>query len=349
MNTRRIEHTYTDPLDLIWLECAAACGFSIARSPEVYASFDGHRTIHLSTPDDFDADDSLAQLIFHELCHALVSAPAGLTREDWGLDNTTERDLVQEHATHRLQAHLADRWDLRAFFAVTTMWRPYWDRLPRDPLADGDDPAIELARQAKARADTDPFAAAFRKAFAKTIVMADLVRESSAPESLWRRISDRVHRRHRLGFHLGPKQERCGTCAWGQSGVCEVTSRTWPQPLRVCREDEQACSHWEPVLDANGCARCGACCHTAFHLVTVDHGEPIIDRHPELLTPSGQELLGSPFHIDRPGGYCRALTSQNAPFLCRIYEDRPTSCRDFATGSANCLEARRRTGLSARG
>jgi Fe-S-cluster containining protein len=348
MSSRRVEHRYSDPLDLIWLECARRCGFTIARSPEVYASFDGHRTIHLSTDDDFDADDSLAQLILHELCHALVSAPDGLALEDWGLDNTTDRDLVKEHATHRLQAHLADRWGLRAFFAVTTTWRPYWDRLPRDPLADGDDPAIDLARAARTRADEDPFASALRRAFAKTIALADLVREGASPDSLWLRVSERVHRRHRLGLQLGPKNERCGTCAWGQDASCKMTPESWPSELRVTRDEDEACCRWEPVLDADACGRCGACCHTAFHLVTVDADEPLMDTHPELLTPNGTDLLGAPFHIDRPGGFCRALTSTSAPFRCSIYEGRPRSCRDFAVGSTNCLEARRRTGLSPR-
>lgn len=346
--SRRIDHTYTDPLDLVWLECARRCGFDIARSPEVYASFDGHRTIQLSTPDDFDRDDSLAQLILHELCHALVSAPYGLTVEDWGLDNTSDKDLVFEHATHRLQAHLADRYELRAFFAVTTTWRPYWDRLPRDPLADGDDPAIALARAARTRADIEPWSLALREAFAKTVTIADLIREGAPETSLWRRVSERVHRRHRHGRHLGPKTGRCGTCAWGQHGICELTHHDLPRASRTAFPEDPACIRWEPVLDEAACARCGACCHKAFHLVTVDEGEPITTAHPELLTPGGPDGLGAAFHIDRPDGFCRALVGPAAPFRCRIYADRPTSCRDFTAGSANCLEARRRVGLSPR-
>ncbi|HRE92332.1 MAG TPA: YkgJ family cysteine cluster protein [Myxococcota bacterium] len=346
--SRRIDHHYTDPLDLVWLECAKRCGFDIARSPEVYASFDGHRTIQLSTRDDFDPDDSLAQLILHELCHALVSAPAGLRLEDWGLDNTSDKDLVFEHATHRLQAHLADRYELRHFFAVTTTWRSYWDRLPRDPLGDGDDPAIPLARAARIRADAEPFASALRQAFAKTVIMADLARESAPDDSLWRKVSDRVHRRHRHGQPLGPKTERCGTCAWGQLSACELTSPKLPPEHRAAQPDDPACIRWEPILDEAACAACGACCHKAFHLVTVDEGEPIVLRHPELLTPSGPERLGAAFHIDRPDGFCRALVTSAPPYRCRIYQDRPTSCRDFGAGSANCLEARRRVGLSPR-
>ena len=35
-----------------------------------------------------DADDSLAQLVLHEICHLLVQGPAHRDQNDWGLDNT---------------------------------------------------------------------------------------------------------------------------------------------------------------------------------------------------------------------------------------------------------------------
>ena len=373
--TRAIRHHYDDPLDLVWLRCARELGFDIARSGEVYASFDGLRRITLSTVDDFDPDDSLAQLIFHELCHALIAAPEGLTREDWGLDNTSERDLVQEHATHRLQAHLADRWGLRPLFAVTTQWRDYWDRLPRDPLA-GDDPAAIIARAARQRADRDPWAGALRRAFSRTAEIADLARPGAAPDSLWAQVASRVHDRHHLGARLGPIGERCGTCAWAHAARADgapndddTISLLRCEMLRVgtrrAPEVEAgwiACQHFEPRLDEHACSACGACCHRAFHLVPVGPDEPVLTLRPDLVTrdagpglgagqptsagPSG--LGAAPFYIDRPDGFCRALTSRAAPFRCSIYDIRPESCRDFALGGRNCLEARRRIGLSVR-
>ena len=33
-------------------------------------------------------------------------------------------------------------------------------------------------------------------------------------------------------------------------------------------------------------------------------------------------------------------------YYCAIYDDRPRTCRDFTLGSAHCLTARRRVGLS---
>src|SRR5690606_17075777 len=114
----------------------------VERADDVYASWDGVDTLTLAKPEHFDADDSLGQMIFHEICHALVAGERR-SQVDWGLDNDDEGDLVFEHATHRLQAALSTPHGLREFMAVTTNWRPYWDALPRDPLANGDDPAIE--------------------------------------------------------------------------------------------------------------------------------------------------------------------------------------------------------------
>ncbi|HMV70142.1 MAG TPA: hypothetical protein PKA64_25095, partial [Myxococcota bacterium] len=122
---------YGDPLDVVWLGAAAALGMRVERSDACYASWDGQRTLTLCTPASFDADDSVAQLVLHELCHALVQGPSGRRRVDWGLDNTDDdAAAVEEHACHRLQAALLDRYGLRRVLAVTTSWRPYWDALP---------------------------------------------------------------------------------------------------------------------------------------------------------------------------------------------------------------------------
>ncbi|MFO0749370.1 MAG: YkgJ family cysteine cluster protein [Myxococcota bacterium] len=353
---RPIESVYQDPLDLIWLRCARECGFEVERTGDVYASYDpAARRLRIATPAAFDADDSLAQMLLHELCHALVAGPEGLARLDFGLENVDDRDLVFEHATHRLQAHLADRYGLRALFAVTTDWRPYWDRLPRDPLAASadDDPAVPLARAARARADLDPWAAALRKAFVATQAMADLVRAEAPDGSLWKKVSARVHERHPLGPHLGPAGEKCGSCAWltesdGPEGKralrCEM-HRSGTAPPPKARPEWSACALWEPRLD-DACGDCGACCRQAFHLVPVGPTEPLVSARPDLVVhdPQGH----SPYYVPRPGGFCVALVAPRAPFRCGVYEERPQSCRDFAVGSRNCLEARRRVGLSGR-
>lgn len=353
--TRTIDNRYHDPLDLVWLRCASDLGFAIERTDEVYASFEpATQRLRISDAAGFDPDDSLAQMILHELCHALVAGPDAMARTDYGLENVDDRDLVFEHATHRIQAHLADRFGLRALFAVTTQWRPYWDRLPRDPLGHGDDPAIALARAAKARADEEPWATALRRAFVATQTIADLVRANAPDESLWKKVSARVHERHTLGFALGPALEKCGTCAWmqdaeGQAGKtqrCEMHRQGTGAPPKV-RPEWSACDRWEPKLSEQSCFDCGACCRQAFHLVPIAPSEPLVERRPDLVVHDPQGHM--PYFVPRPNGFCIALEAPKAPFKCSVYADRPQSCRDFALGSRNCLEARRRVGLSAKG
>ena len=135
---RAITYKYQDPLDLIWIHCARRLGWHVTMSREVYASWDGKNTLWIATPEDRDADDCVAQLIFHEICHALIAGEQGRQQIDWGLCNFDQRDLQHELACHRLQAGIAQRFDLRAFMAVTTEWRPYYDALPQDPLTQMD-------------------------------------------------------------------------------------------------------------------------------------------------------------------------------------------------------------------
>ncbi|MGD8861515.1 MAG: hypothetical protein PVI30_16015 [Myxococcales bacterium] len=185
--TRYIDHRYRDPLDEVWLHAAQELGLRIERSDSVYASYDGRGTLTLSTVAHFDPDDSLAQLIFHELCHALVAGPHAMRKPDWGLSNTDDRDLTLEHACHRLQAALADQHGLRRLLAVTTDHRPYWDALPEDPLADGDDRAIALARGAFTRARQPPFGPVLQRALQRTARVAEVVAEVAADDSAFHR------------------------------------------------------------------------------------------------------------------------------------------------------------------
>jgi len=103
------------------------------------------------------------------------------------MTNVDDRDLVYEYASHRVQAALAMRWGLRDFMAVTTDWRPYWDALPDNPLADGDDPAIAIALDAFDLAKLKPFAEVLNRALAATAAIADVVRDAAGSDSLWSR------------------------------------------------------------------------------------------------------------------------------------------------------------------
>ncbi|PHS02842.1 MAG: hypothetical protein COA78_20080 [Blastopirellula sp.] len=185
---RKITHTYQDPLELIWIAAAKQMGITIRRDSTVFASWDGKGVLTIGSPETLDADDSLAQMVLHECCHALVEGPPALQKPDWGLDITDSLQRVREHACLRLQAALADQYGLREFLGSTTSLRTYYDQLPENPLAPTDeDPAVEIALPGWQRATTGPWAAALDQALKLTAEIAQLLKQSnSAPEgSLW--------------------------------------------------------------------------------------------------------------------------------------------------------------------
>ena len=162
-------HRYVDPLTEVWLGAAARIGLVVERSPAAYAASDGRGTLTIGSDRTLDPDDSLAQMIFHELCHALVAGPEAFARADWGLDNVTDVDAWREHATLRLQVTLARRYGLERFFAPTTDYRPdFWDKLPPNALADRTDPSVVAAIAGLGRVDEPPWAPALEDALAAT-------------------------------------------------------------------------------------------------------------------------------------------------------------------------------------
>ncbi|MEC8423107.1 MAG: YkgJ family cysteine cluster protein [Myxococcota bacterium] len=114
--------------------------------------------------------------------------------------------------------------------------------------------------------------------------------------------------------------------------------------LRCARADdarvdpaERACDRFEAELD---CLACGACCREAFDAVEITRRDPVRERHPGLVEESEGRL-----RIRRaPGNRCAALVPGG--YECRIYPDRPRCCREFERGSANCIFARERVGLT---
>lgn len=342
--SRRIDHRYEDPLDTLWLEAAARLGWRVERAASAYASWDGSGTLTLARALDLDADDCLAQMILHEMCHALVAGPTGWKQLDWGLDNTSDRDVDQEHATNRLQAALAEPYGLRQFLAVTTDFRSYYDALPRRPLADGDDPAIPLAQRGRVRAELEPFRSALDHALSGTARLAEVIAPSAADDSLWRT----VRKRHRSGLLL-PRlptspAANCGECAWSvfrdgelfcrQSGPSESTQA-------AVKASDDACERYEAAFTSDECAHCGACCREGFDVVTVGEAELLL--RPDLVTHSSLGRV-----LARPKGRCVALCSggDGAPYRCGVYDERPSSCRDFELRGDACLLARQRVGRS---
>ncbi|HEY7373245.1 MAG TPA: YkgJ family cysteine cluster protein [Polyangia bacterium] len=323
----------TSAIDEIWRRAAARVGFALARTDAAYASSDGRGGITIGAHETLDDDDAFAQLVFHELCHAITEGHASLDKPDWGLDNVPEH-AVREHACLRVQAALSDRFGLRAPMAPTTPYRAYYAALPQDPLTamsdgDGDGEAVALAAAAHARFAASTWRAPIEAALAETAA-------ALAPAGA-----------HPLGFALGPVGESCGTCAWAYEGGrgaavtrCRQSAPAAGDGARTAR-NHPACVHWEPAVD---CRTCGACCREAYHSVTVSVRDPVVWQEPHLI-----ERHGPRFEIRREGSRCAALQVEpGGHYGCTIYEHRPRPCREFAAGGRHCLDARRRVGLSAK-
>ena len=184
MNGRTPAQRYVDPLDAVWLAAASRMGLLVVRSDDAFAATDGHGVITIGTDDTLDADDCLAQMVLHEVCHWIVQGPDAVRTADWGLCNQDSRDLVREHACLRLQASLAGAYGLRRVLAPTTEHRSFHDALPADPLL-GDDPSARQAREARERAGRAPWAPHLQAALAATRVMAELAGAADRPGDLW--------------------------------------------------------------------------------------------------------------------------------------------------------------------
>jgi hypothetical protein len=347
MAERSITHDYQDPVDLIWLRAATDLGLTIVRSPDAFAAYDGKGTLTIAEVSDFDPDDCLAQMIFHEICHWLVAGRRGILLPDWGLSNIDDRDLVYEYACHRLQAALSAPYGLREFMAVTTDWRPYWDSIPEDPLKEGDDPAISIAQEGFHLARLQPFEAVLTRSLSATALIADVVRGAVPSSSLW----SKTRERHRLGARLGSLMSRdeslrCGECAWSVEDGTGLTCRQHKLPERAAPSviaDEQACERWEQKFSIEDCGECGACCRQGFDVLEVSASDPFLKLHPDLV-----QLQNGEQRVPRPDGLCVALDGDgtSTPYRCRHYESRPQNCVDFEVGGDACLLARRRVGLS---
>ena len=325
---RDITHRYIDPLAQIWLHAARRIGLRVSRTREAYAATDGRGALAIATDEDLDADDSLAQMVFHELCHSLVEGEDSFRAADWGMDNTGPDHDWREHACLRVQWVLAGRHGLRGLFAPTTDFRTsFWNQLSKDVLAERDDRSTQAAITAIRRAAQPPWAPALDEALVATAKLAALV--PAAASTLWSTIVP-PPAPHPTGLPAGDADGSCGTCAWRAGAKCRQAAKrvdvAWP-----------ACERFEAALD---CLSCGACCRAAYHSVEVSRRDPCVKKQPDFIADRGAYL-----EIKRTGDRCSALSGDKR-YLCVIYEDRPRTCRDFTLGSEHCLTARRRVGLS---
>ena len=186
---RKIETSYQDPLDLIWITAARNVGIRVVRDSEVFAAWDGNGTLRIGASETLDADDSLAQMIFHEMCHALVEGPQSFSKPDWGLNIDDPKDEIREHACLRVQAALAGQYNLQYFLAATTDFRQYYDRVCDQPFS-GDDPAIEIAQEPYHRGGDLMDQVQF--ALKKTSEIGRIIQPIASKDSIWSTVGNGV-------------------------------------------------------------------------------------------------------------------------------------------------------------
>lgn len=170
---------YVDPVEVVWLAAARRLGLTLRRDAAIFSMTDGSGTLWLSTREHLDADDCLAQMLFHELCHWVTNGPETFRERDWGFPLYDEED-VREHGCLRLQAWWAGRHGLRGQMGPTGQYRQYYDQLPDDPLAALDDSPWDravcaCAQEAVARAQTAPFWTPIEAALSATRALRDLI------------------------------------------------------------------------------------------------------------------------------------------------------------------------------
>jgi hypothetical protein len=295
-------------------------------------------------------------MIFHELCHALIEGDAGANKPDWGLDNTRMGNPWREHACLRLQAYLASTVGLREFFAPTTDFRvSFWDALSEDPFSAPPEaggrrePSCVAARRAAWRASQPRWAAPLKAALASTAIIAAAVPRFDAENSgqlpsLWT-LPGKAPSLHPSGhatFAAYYEEHGCADCAWATSER-KGGYRCAHAPNARIPEDESACMRWEAANDLD-CLTCGACCREAYDSVEIGNNEPVLARYPEWIDRESKRNK-----LRRNGDRCIALQGGytcTEAYICAIYDERPQTCRDFERGSDNCLDARRRVGLS---
>ncbi|KKO50654.1 Fe-S oxidoreductase [Arsukibacterium sp. MJ3] len=84
------------------------------------------------------------------------------------------------------------------------------------------------------------------------------------------------------------------------------------------------------------CASCQACCCRLEVMIISDTGVP--KQHIAVDEWGGETML----RLD--DGWCSALDRDT--YRCTIYQQRPWVCREFATGSYECLTERAEQGIA---
>jgi hypothetical protein len=176
---RPIHSRYTDPLELVWLATARRLGLVVRRDESIFSMTDGTGLLALGPRHALDPDDTLAQMVFHELCHWITNGLDSYDDRDWDFP-LDDIDDLREYACQRMQAALADEHGLRRFFGPTGMFREYYDQVPADPFAPLDGSPREAwicadARRAYADARGAPWEAPLQAALQATAALHSVV------------------------------------------------------------------------------------------------------------------------------------------------------------------------------
>jgi len=93
------------------------------------------------------------------------------------------------------------------------------------------------------------------------------------------------------------------------------------------------------------CCECGACCFSKS------------DTYVQVQQEESLALAKAQACVRRDGalflrmheGHCAQLAHADGDWVCQVYRDRPSACREFERGSPECLEERRLKLALARG
>lgn len=145
---------------------------------------------------------------------------------------------------------------------------------------------------------------------------------------------------HPTGFgwlETEDSNKTCGACVWALlRGPGKKKLRCVRAGYQRVEQSYGGCEFWEEELD---CLKCGACCREAYDAVEVSQRDPVRRKQPDWIV-----RVDGRYQVKRKtNNTCAALQDD---LKCTIYEDRPLCCRGFEQGSANCLFARRRLGIS---
>ncbi len=198
---RPIQARYLDPVELVWLATARRLGLHVRRDQAIFSMTDGEGLLALGPRDSLDADDCLAQMVFHEICHWITNGLETFHERDWAFPLWDDVD-PREHACLRLQAELSGRYGLRTWMGPTGGFRQYYDRIPADTLAPIDDSpweadVVQIAASAIARSAGAPWVGPVSEALAATAAIQGVLRpfltdyateiDDDALPSLWSR------------------------------------------------------------------------------------------------------------------------------------------------------------------